>query len=151
MSEAGWNSTEFGSTEYFGFRFGKFYNHDYTSQGEKDIIAAAKDYIEKNSTGKVQKLALFLLDEQGAETGTYHMGGSDRWYIDADEIIQHATTIVNLLEEPYEYGTAYDFTNDETIYTPTHSREHAEKQVTESPTDTGLVRRRAAGEWEPVA
>lgn len=50
----------------------------------------------------------------------------------------------------WEYGTAYDVDSATTAYTATHSQEHARKLVAESPTDTGLIRRRKAGPWLPV-
>ena len=56
----------------------------------------------------------------------------------------------DLREGEWEYGTEYEVSSTETIFTPTHSREQAEKWVAESPTDTGLRRRRPAGPWQAV-
>lgn len=56
----------------------------------------------------------------------------------------------DLREGEWEYGTEYEVSSTETVFTPTHSREQAEKWVAESPTDTGLRRRRPAGQWQAV-
>lgn len=53
-------------------------------------------------------------------------------------------------ETEWEWGTDYQLTHDTSVQTPWHSREIAERYVTESPHDTGLIRRRKAGEWGVV-
>jgi hypothetical protein len=53
-------------------------------------------------------------------------------------------------EDNWEYGIEYEVSNTESVFTAAHSRHMAEKWVAESPTDTGLRRRRPAGPWEPV-
>ena len=53
------------------------------------------------------------------------------------------------VDAEWEYGTEYEVSSTHTEFTPAHSREHAERWVADSPTDTGLVRR-LIGAWRPV-
>jgi hypothetical protein len=53
-------------------------------------------------------------------------------------------------EPEWEYGVEYDVSSTETVFTAAHSEAMARKWVEESPTDTGLRRRRPAGPWLPV-
>ena len=70
----------------------------------------------------------------------------ERYHCDADA----ALAVLHPAQDKWEYGTEYEVSSTETVFTPTHSREQAEKWVAESPTDTGLRRRRPAGPWQPV-
>lgn len=60
------------------------------------------------------------------------------------------TRIVHGAEPEWEYGVEYEMTSTESDFIPAPSRTEAEKWVTESLSDTGLIRRRKAGEWEEV-
>lgn len=53
-------------------------------------------------------------------------------------------------EPEWEYGVEYEVNAERSVYTAAHSEEMARKWVAESPTDTGLRRRRKAGPWEEV-
>jgi len=50
----------------------------------------------------------------------------------------------------WEYGVEYEVDSAHSEFTPAHSLRMAEEWVADSPTDTGLRRRRPAGPWLPV-
>ena len=54
------------------------------------------------------------------------------------------------ITDEWEYGVEYEVSSTESVYTAAHSERQARKWVGQSPTDTGLRRRRKAGPWEPV-
>ena len=54
------------------------------------------------------------------------------------------------ITDEWEYGVEYEVSSTESVYTAAHSERQARKWVEQSPTDTGLRRRRKAGPWEPV-
>lgn len=52
------------------------------------------------------------------------------------------------ITDDWEYGVEYEVSATESVFTKAHSEKQARKWVTESPTDTGLRRRRRAGPWQ---
>lgn len=50
----------------------------------------------------------------------------------------------------WEYGVEYEVSATESVWTAAHSEKQARKWVEQSPTDTGLRRRRAAGPWSEI-
>jgi hypothetical protein len=66
------------------------------------------------------------------------------------EVNRRGNRIIAELDRTYEweYGVEYEVSNTESVHTAAHSERQARKWVEQSPTDTGLRRRRKAGPWE---
>lgn len=61
--------------------------------------------------------------------------------------LARATTRAAEALDPIEWGVEYEATPTESVYTAAHSEKQARKWVAQSPTDTGLRKRRAPGPW----
>lgn len=71
------------------------------------------------------------------------------WYDIADAILAAGWVRSAPITEPetWEYGVEYEINSTASEFTAAHSRKQSEKWVAQSPTDTGLRRRRPAGPW----
>ena len=65
------------------------------------------------------------------------------WANEIIDLVLHRTE-----PEEWEYGVEYEVSSTESVFTAAHDEAMARKWVEESPTDTGLRRRRPAGPWE---
>jgi hypothetical protein len=52
--------------------------------------------------------------------------------------------------DQWEWGIEYEVTSTRSVYIAARSEKQARKEVERSPTDTGLRRRRPAGDWKVI-
>ena len=85
-----WKPTQFGSAETF-VREGVFYSHDFTGKGWSDVYDAGRDYILQMTEGRVQRLALTLLEiGQDIVVDQYYREPNLRWKFDVEYLIDNA-------------------------------------------------------------
>lgn len=87
--------------------------------------------------------ALFAIDIAGV---LFEWGENDALTDDFRTQARAALEAVEALEE-VEWGVEYEVSSTESVYTAAHSEKQARKWVAQSPTDTGLRKRRPASPW----